>query len=243
MSKERSLALLAAGEMPERYLRNAGTVGVEGQIKLLNAKAVIIGAGGLGGGIVELLARMGVGYLRVVDGDTFAPHNLNRQLLSSEENLGTEKSLAAVGRVAKINSDVEVEAVNAMLDAGNAEKLLSGMDIVVDALDNIKCRFILQETAEKLGIPLVHAAIAGFTGQVSTIFPGDPGLKALYKSADGNDKGIEVKLGNPAGTPAIAAALQVQEVVKVLAGFGEPLRNKVLYFDTEYNIFQLINFS
>lgn len=243
MSKEQSLAKLAAGEMPERYRRNAGTVGVSGQAKLLGAKVVIIGAGGLGGTVVELLARMGVGFLRVVDGDVFAPHNLNRQLLSNEKNLGMAKASAAVERVALINSDVEVEAVDMMLDHGNAEQLLTGMDVVVDALDNINVRFLLQETAAKIGIPLVHAAIAGFTGQISTIFPGDPGFKTLYKEPASGNTGIEISLGNPAATPTIAAALQVQEVVKVITGTGEPLRNKILYFDTEYNCFHIINFS
>lgn len=243
MGKEQSLAMLSSGDMPERYIRNSGTVGVGGQEKLLKSKVVVIGSGGLGGTIIELLARMGVGYLRVVDGDTFAPHNLNRQLLSKEENLGVEKASTAVTRVAEINTDVEVEAVNQMLDADNAEQLLTGMDLVVDALDNIKDRFLLQEMAAKIGIPLVHAAIAGFTGQVSTVFPGDPGLKVLFKDSTSSNKGIEVKLGNPAATPAIAASLQVQEVVKVLTGLGEPLRNKVLYFDTEYNHFHIINFS
>jgi len=243
VGKAQSLALLTSGQMPERYLRNAGTIGVSGQAKLLNARVVIIGAGGLGGMIVELLARMGVGFLRVVDGDTFAPHNLNRQLLAKENNLGREKAAEAVKRVGKINSDVEVEAVNEMLGADNAEELLTGMDLVVDALDNIYDRLLLQETAAKIGIPLVHAAIAGFTGQVSTIFPGDPGLKVLFRNPGGDGKGIEVQLGNPAGTPAIAAAFQAQEVVKVLTGMGEPLRDKVLYFDTEYNNFHIINFS
>lgn len=243
MGKEHSLASLSSGQMPERYIRNAGTVGIGGQEKLLKAKVLIIGAGGLGGTVVELLARMGVGYLRVVDGDTFAPHNLNRQLLSSEKNLGKEKSLTAIARVAEINSDVEVEAINQMLNADNAEQLITGMDIVVDALDNINDRLLLQDMAAKMGVPMVHAAIAGFTGHVMTIFPGDPGLKALYKDPTGNNRGIEIKLGNPAATPGIAAALQVQEVVKVITGMGEPLRHKLFYFDTEYNNFLILQLS
>jgi molybdopterin/thiamine biosynthesis adenylyltransferase len=243
VGKEHSLALLSSGQMPERYIRNAGTVGIIGQEKLLKARVLIIGAGGLGGTVVELLARMGVGYLRIVDGDTFAPHNLNRQLLSNEKNLGKEKSLTAIDRVADINSDVEVEAINQMLNADNAEQLLTGMDIVVDALDNINDRLLLQETAAKIGIPMVHAAIAGFTGHIMTIFPGDPGLKQIYKDPANYNKGIEIKLGNPAATPGIAAALEVQEVVKLITGLGEPLRNRLFYFDTEYNSFQIIQFS
>jgi len=240
VTRKYSVELLEHGEVPERYLRNIGTIGIKGQLALLQAKVAIVGAGGLGGNSIELLARQGIGYLRIIDGDCFAAHNLNRQLLATEGNIGVNKSLAAVRRVAEINSDVYAEGVAQMLNEENAEKLLCGMDIVVDALDTISSRLLVSRVTRRLGIPLVHGAIAGFTGQVTTLLPGDIGLEKIYKVKARADKGIEMTLGNPATTPALAATIQVQEVVKLLTGIGELLQKKLFYFDTEFNIFEIL---
>ncbi|MHC1746492.1 MAG: ThiF family adenylyltransferase [Negativicutes bacterium] len=228
--------------MPERYQRNLGTVGIAGQIRLLKSKVAVVGAGGLGGTVIELLARLGVGQLRIIDGDTFAVHNLNRQLMSTEHNIGVNKAYAAASRVEVINCDVQTEAIPYMLDEENAEELLKGVDVVVDALDNVSTRLLVNRVTKQYGIPLIYAAIAGFTGQVMTIMPGDNGLERIYRQTNANasNQGVETMLGNPAGTPALAASLQVQEVVKVITGIGEPLRNKLLYFDTEMNIFEIL---
>ena len=227
----------------ERYERNLGTIGAEGQAKLAGASVAVIGAGGLGGHVVELLARMGIGTLRVIDGDTFAAHNLNRQLLATEHNLGQNKAVAAAVRVAMVNSAVTVDVVPDMLTEDNARRLLNGMDVIVDCLDNFSARMIAGGAARELSVPLVHAAIAGFTGQVTTIYPGDRSLEIIYKSSSESDRGIETVLGNPAATPALAAALQVQEVVKLITGLGVPLRKRLLYFDTEYNLFDVFDLA
>ena len=240
MTWQGSVELLEKGEVPARYLRNMGTIGIQGQLRLLKAKVAIIGAGGLGGHIIELLSRQGVGQLRIIDGDCFADHNLNRQLLATEGNLGENKALVAARRVGEINSDVYAEAIGQMIAADNAERLLSGMDIVVDALDTISSRLLVSRMTSKLGISLVHGAIAGFTGHVTTILPGDKGLEQIYKSNQDGDKGIEVALGNPATTPAFAAAIQAQEVIKFLTGTGELLHKQLFYFDTELNIFEIL---
>jgi len=241
MGRQEVLKILKAGQIPERYQRNIGTIGIDGQLRLLNAKVAIVGAGGLGGTIIELLTRQGVGYLRIIDGDSFAAHNLNRQLLATERNLGVNKAQAAVSRIAEVNSDVCAEAVPRMLDEDNAAGLLAGMDVVVDALDNISSRLLLSKTTQELGIPLVYGAIAGYTGQVTTLLPGDQGLEKLYKVTAGSNKGIEVVLGNPAATPALAAAIQAQEVIKIVTGIGEVLHQRLLYFDTELNIFEILH--
>lgn len=241
MSISETLRLLETGQCPEKYQRNIGTIGIAGQLRLLKGKVAVVGAGGLGGNVIELLTRQGVGFLRVIDGDRFCAHNLNRQILATERNLGNNKAEAAVSRVADINSDVRAEAVPQMLDEANAPELLVGMDVAVDALDNIGSRLLLGRVAQQLGIPLVHAAIAGFTGQVTTLLPGRPGLEKLYKTAAGSDKGVETQLGNPAPTPALAAALQAQEVVKLLTGIGEVLDRRLLYFDTELSIFEIFS--
>ena len=241
MAREETLAELTAGRMPQRYLRNAGTIGIAGQLRLLRAKVAIIGAGGLGGHVVELLARQGVGCLVVIDGDCFTRHNLNRQILATEENLGQNKAVVAAARVAAINPDVEVIAVPEMMTETNPSRWLSGSDVIVDALDSMQTRRILFRTAQELAIPLVHAAIAGYTGQVTTIIPGDTRLAELFSPQTGSDAGIETRLGNPAATPALAAALQVQEAVKLITGIGQTLSGRLLYFDLEYNLFELID--
>lgn len=240
MGRHKAILALQNGQVPERYQRNIGTIGIDGQLRLLKAKVAVIGAGGLGGTVIELLARQGVGQIRIVDGDTFAEHNLNRQLLATEHNLGLNKAVAAAARVAVINSDVTVQAVKQMLDAENAVEVLSDMDVIVDALDSISVRLLLSKTAQQLGIPLVHGAIAGFTGQVTSILAGDAGLEKIYKLTTGSSRGIETILGNPAATPALTAAVQVQEVVKILTGIGEILHKRLFYFDTELNIYEIL---
>lgn len=243
MGKYNALRMLEVGQIPERYRRNIGTIGIDGQRRLLKAKVAIVGAGGLGGNVIEHLTRQGVGYLRIIDGDIFAAHNLNRQLLATERNLGLNKALAAAERIADVNSDVYADAVPYMLDEENVLQLLTGMDVVVDALDNISCRLLVSKATRQLGIPLVHGAIAGLTGQVTTLLPGTSGLEKIYKVTAGSDKGIEALLGNPAATPAFAAAIQAQEVVKILTGVGEVLSERLFYFDMELNLFEFIKFT
>lgn len=226
-------------EVKERYERNQGTIGIQGQEKLAAAKVAVVGAGGLGGLVIELLARMGIGYMRIIDGDVFAGHNLNRQILATESNLNRKKVEEAVSRISAINSEIKAEGFPVMVDADNASALLAGVHTIVDCLDNFTARLHVGQAARKLNIPLIHGAIAGFTGQITTIFPGDKSLDHIYKSSPQSDRGIEVILGNPATTPALAASLQAQEVIKVITGIGEPLRHKLLYFDLEYNIFDI----
>lgn len=232
--KEVEKCALLADIVPERYERNLGsTKGVEGQLLLLSSRVAVIGLGGLGGLAAELLARMGVGTIILVDGDFFSESNLNRQLLSTEDNLQQKKADVAQRRIAAINAAVETVVFKEMVSGHNIEKILQGCHVALDCLDNIKTRFLLQETCQRLGIPMIHGAIAQFYGQVSTIFPGDPGLKAIYSSFnDKQNKGIETQLGNPAATPALIAAWQVQETIKVLLKIGEPLRNRLLFIDT-----------
>jgi molybdopterin/thiamine biosynthesis adenylyltransferase len=227
------LTALEAHILPRRYLRSLGTVGWEGQSKLLRSTVAVVGLGGLGGNVVEGLARMGVGRLIVVDGDVFFDHNLNRQILSAEADLDVLKTEAAKNRVAQINAAVEVIACPEEASRENLPRLLDGAEVVVDALDRLPSRLTLQEAAQEMGIPMVHGAIAGYLGQVMTIFPGDQGLRALYGEGSVPQQGIEVQLGCPAATPMMVAAWQVQEVVKILLGRGQLLRHKMLFMDAE----------
>jgi len=231
--KEVELAALEARVLPRRYLRNLGTVGWDGQANLLRSTVAVVGLGGLGSNVLEALARMGVGRLILIDGDAFVDHNLNRQTLATEANLNVSKSEAAKARVATINSAVEVvtHAVEATPD--NLPRLLESSNVVVDALDRLPTRLMLQETAQKLGIPLVHGAIGGMIGQVMTIFPGDEGLYALYGREEVPERGIEVERGCPTATPMMVGAWQAQEVMKILVGIGKPLCHRMLLMDAE----------
>lgn len=230
--KEVEIAALTNGIVPWRYLRNIGTIGLEGQIKLLESVVGVVGAGGLGGTIIELLARHGVGHIIIIDNDSFFEQNLNRQIISTEKNLGKYKAVAAAKRVAQVNSATTVTTFIEKLDEGNAQRLLKGTHVVADALDNLTSRFAVEKACRALGIPLVHGTIAGFCGQLTTIFPDDVGLSCIYGSPNRfPDHGVEVKLGNPSATPAIIAAWQVQEIVKIITGIGKPLRNSLLVLD------------
>jgi molybdopterin/thiamine biosynthesis adenylyltransferase len=236
------LTALEMGVVPARYLPNLGTIGVPGQIKLLRASVAIVGLGGLGGYVTEALARMGIGRLALIDGDVFEQTNLNRQLLCTQGNLGREKALAAGKRVAEINAAVETVAYAEVLTRENLPQLLQGTDLVVDALDRLPTRLMLQEGAQALGIPMVHGSIAGFLGQVTTIFPDDSGLRDLYGDEDQlPEQGLEAVLGAPAATPMMVAAWQAQEVVKVLTGQGEPLRHRLLVIDMESATSQILH--
>jgi len=240
LSREVELTALEARVLPRRYLRSLGTVGWEGQIKLLRSTVAVVGLGGLGGNVVEGLARMGVGRLILVDFDVFVDHNLNRQVLCSEGDVGLLKAEVARARVAQVNAAVEVIAHPDEATRENLPRLLEGAEVVVDALDRLPSRLMLQEVAQKIGIPMVHGAIGGYVGQVMTIFPGDEGLRALYGGGSVPQQGIEVQLGCPAATPMMVAAWQVQEVLKILLGRGQLLRYKMLFLDAEAGTFEFL---
>lgn len=228
------LAALEAHILPERYRRNLGTVGWEGQARLLRSTVAIVGAGGLGGWIIEALARMGVGRLVIIDGDTFQENNLNRQLGCTERTLGRFKAECLAERVAEVNSAVCATPHVLWLEERNAADLLAGADVIVDALDTLPARMMLSRAAAALGAPLVHGAIGGYTGQVTTLMPNGPGLEALYGAGPLPERGVETQLGNPAATPMMIAAWEVQETIKLLVGQGQVLHGRVLLMDAEF---------
>lgn len=218
--------------MEKRYERNIGMLSKGEMEQLLTKRVCVVGCGGLGGFIVEMIARLGVKSITAIDGDVFDETNLNRQLLSDEDSIGFEKALKAKARINKINSSVEVNAFVGRIDEKNGLEILAGHDVILDAVDNIHTRKILQTLAEKLNTPLVHGAIAGWYGQVATIYPGDRILDLIYPSECENKRGIETKLGNPSFTPGLVASIQVSEAVKVMLGRGNVLRKELLYIDT-----------
>lgn len=213
-----------------RYIRNFNTLSKEEHNQLRQSKVCVVGCGGLGGHIIEMLGRIGVGTITAVDGDLFEESNLNRQILSDENNLGLSKAKTAKERMAVVNSEINIIPIVEFVDESNAERILSGHDVIIDALDNIPSRLLLQDTCGKLKLPLVYGAIAGWYGQVSTIFPGDASLNKIYR--EDIIKGVEKELGNPSFTPALISSIQVSEVVKILIKRGDLLRNKLLFINT-----------
>ena len=227
---------LTVGVCPYRYLRNREAISPQEQLGLAKSRVAVIGAGGLGGQVILLLARMGIGTLVVVDHDVFDETNLNRQTLSSMEALGKPKSEAAAATVGSINPGVKVIPFQVKLAASNAPEILAGANVAVDALDNVKDRFILEQETKKLGIPLVHGALAGFEGQIMTIFPGDPGLKHLYRDEGaGGDKSkrLESILGVPTITPPFIATIEAMEVIKIILKRDNIFRNTMVHVDLE----------
>jgi molybdopterin/thiamine biosynthesis adenylyltransferase len=220
-------AALRMGLLPLRYLRNRQTISTTGQLKLFRSRVVIVGAGGLGGYLVEELARLGVGTLVVVDPDGFEEHNLNRQILASPELLGFPKVDAAVERAGRINPAVRVIPVQDAFSPGNGMEILSGADAAIDALDTLTVRRELMHACRDMGIPVVHGAIAGWYGQLATQMPGEDIYRLIYPSAN-EPKGMETMLGNPSFTPAVVASLQVAEVCKILLGQGRCVNRRML---------------
>jgi molybdopterin/thiamine biosynthesis adenylyltransferase len=227
---------LSQGIYPYRYLRNREGISLKEQLQLAKTRVAVIGAGGLGGHAILLLARLGIGRLVVVDHDVFDETNLNRQALCSQQALGKSKAEEAARVVGTINPGVEVFAHRARLDLSTGAEMLAGSDVIVDALDNVPDRFLIEKVAGKLNVPLVHGALAGFEGQLMTILPEDPGLKYLYghEGANGDtSKSPEAILGVPALMPSFMATLQVMEVLKIVFKRGRIFRNVMVYMDLE----------
>ena len=211
--------------MEARYIRNLGAI-TEADCNLLRQKTVlVVGCGGLGGYLMEYLARIGVGTIRCVDGDVFDETNLNRQILSSADNLGKSKVQSAAERLHAVNPDVSVQPIRAFLDSSNAGMFVDGCDIVLDALDNIPSRKILADACAQAKIPYVFGAISGWVAQAGISMPGDRMIHTLYP------EGVEAKDKSVLSfTPAMCAALQTSLCVRFLLGY--PVETgKLHYFD------------
>ncbi|MFH1990918.1 MAG: HesA/MoeB/ThiF family protein [Pseudomonadota bacterium] len=228
--------------VPERYARNMKTFSIEDQAILLRSKVCVVGLGGLGGTVVEILARCGIGTLALIDGDSFEDSNLNRQFLSTHHLLAAPKVEAAAQRVRHINSSIVVQNYPEYLNRKNAKRLLKNSDVVVDCLDNVQTRFILEETSKKAKIPLVSAAVAGISGHITTIFPQDRGLTLIYGEPNRlPPKGAETALGCLSPAVTLLASLESAEVVKILLNRGATLRNRLLIVDLNDNTLAVLD--
>ncbi len=226
--------------MEPRYERNVPTLS-EAECALLRTKQVlIVGCGGLGGHLIDQLARIGIGSLRVVDGDVFEPSNLNRQLLSEVPLLGFGKAAAAAERVRRVNPDTKIEAVEAFLTEANAPQLISGCDVVLDALDNIPSRRILAAACAEARVPYIYGAVQGWVAQAAISLPGDGLVETLYPQ--------DVRLTNKSVlsfTPALCASLQNALCVKLLT--GRPVETGTVFYvdllNQEFEAIRMVNSS
>jgi molybdopterin/thiamine biosynthesis adenylyltransferase/rhodanese-related sulfurtransferase len=223
-------------EQRNRYSRHTllPEVGVEGQVKLLNAKVLLLGAGGLGAPTALYLAAAGIGTIGIVDDDVVDASNLQRQVIHNTERVGMPKSQSARIAIEALNPDVEVIEHNTRLDASNILEILDGYDIVVDGADNFPTRYLLNDASVRLGKPVVSASILGFDGQISTFVPHEgPCYRCLYPVPPPPELapscGANGVLGVMAG---LMGLLQANEVIKLAAGIGEPLVGRLLLYES-----------
>ncbi|WP_297062211.1 ThiF family adenylyltransferase [Thermococcus sp.] len=222
----------------ERYDRQIMVFGVKGQEKLKRARVAVVGVGGLGSPVAYYLAAAGIGTLLLIDEQEPELSNLNRQILHWEEDINKNpKPLSAKWKLERFNSDIKIETFVGKLTHDNIEEVLEGVDVIVDCLDNFETRFLLDEYSQKTGIPLVHGAVEGTFGQVTTILPGKTkSLREIFLSVR-EKKGKFPIIGATAG---VVGSIQAMEVIKLLTGFGEPLLNKLLLVDLAYNTFDVV---
>jgi len=227
--------ILSMDLLPERYKKNQQTISGKQQMLLFKSCVVVVGCGGLGGYIIEELARIGIGKIICIDPDVFEEHNLNRHLYATLTSLGVAKVAAVAQRVGEINPAVTIIPLQKAFSQENGKDLLNHAHVVIDALDSIPIRLVLADVCELMNIPLIHGSIAGWYGQVTTQFPGDRTLQKIYSGCI-LEKGVEEQLGNPSFSPALVASIEVAEALKVLLGEGKTLRGRLLsinLFDME----------
>lgn len=213
--------------MTQRYQRNQDIISKDQQAILAKKKVAVVGCGGLGGFVIEELARLGVGHLVLIDGDKFEETNLNRQLFSSEDNLGEHKAIATKIQLESINSMIKITANPCFFNKINGQTLLAGCDLVMDCMDSVVGRFDLAEICDIMKLTHVHGAIAGWRGQVGLIEANKHLMSKIYSTTQTPSKNF----GSPIFTVAATASIQVAEAIKYLLGNEQGLRNKLLYAD------------
>ena len=216
-------------EEKQRYDRQIMIPGISeaGQEKLKKGRVVIAGTGGLGSPISFYLTAAGVGTLRIIDNDRVELSNLNRQILHWDKDIGREKAISACEKLTQLNKNVTIETIDTTIDEANVFKLVTGFDVIVDAMDNMPTRYLLNKAAIKHRIPFVHGAVSGLEGRAMTVIPGKSAcIRCLYHATPTKKK-FPV-LGT---TPAIIGAIQATEVIKYLTGIGTLLTNRLLIYD------------
>ncbi len=213
----------------ERYNRQIimRGFGEGGQEKLKQAKVIIAGSGGLGCPASIYLAAAGVGTIRIVDPDRVELSNLNRQILHWDKDIGRNKVDSAAEKLIQVNQEVKIEAIEEIINEANVSQLVTGFDLIVDALDNLPTRYLLNKAAIEKHIPFIHGAVYGFEGRAMTVIPGKTAcLRCVYRGLIPEEKFPVIGV-----TPAVIGCIQATEVIKYIVGIGKLLANKLLVYD------------
>ncbi|HEY7892929.1 MAG TPA: molybdopterin-synthase adenylyltransferase MoeB [Solirubrobacteraceae bacterium] len=222
-------------EQRERYSRHLliSEIGADGQQKLLDAKVLLLGAGGLGSPTGLYLAAAGVGTLGIVDDDVVDLSNLQRQVIHNTQRLGAPKVDSAEESIKALNPDVEVVKYPVRLDASNIMEIIEGYDVIVDGVDNFPTRYLLNDATVRLGIPVVSASILGFDGQLSVFKPYEgPCYRCLFREPPPAELAPSCGANGVLGVlPGTMGLLQATEVVKLILGIGEPAIGRLLLYD------------
>ena len=222
-------------EQRNRYSRHLllPEVGIHGQEKLLEARVLLIGAGGLGAPTALYLAVAGIGTIGLVDDDVVDASNLQRQVIHNTERIGEPKTASARQTIEALNPDVEVIEHNLRLDAGNIIETIADYDVIVDGADNFPTRYLLNDASVRLGKPVVSASILSFDGQISTFVPGDgPCYRCLYPTPPPPELAPSCSANGVLGVMAgLMGMLQANEVIKLVLGVGEPLIGRLLLYE------------
>lgn len=220
--------------MEPRYLRNLPLLGESGQEKLKAAKVLVVGAGGLGCPVLQYLTAAGIGTIGICDGDVVQPSNLNRQVLYGDAALGQKKAVWAKERLQQLNPHLNVQVYAQLLTAENADSLCQSYDIMVDCLDNLAARLLLNDICVKQRKPLVHGAVSQYFGQQMTILPGTPCLRCIFP----DDSVAETQKESPengiiGAVAGVIGSIQALEVIKLIV--GKPCNVGVMtYYDLLY---------
>ena len=207
-------------------------IGAKGQRRLLEAKVAVVGAGGLGTVSSLYLALAGVGYLRLIDQDTVEVQNLHRQILYTTDDLQYPKVEVAAKRLRKLNPLLKTEAISENLHAANVEKLLAGVDCVVDGLDNMLTRYLVNRACVKMKVPYVFGAAIGLEGNLSVFSPPEtPCLECVMPNVSDSELQTCNTRGVLGATPGIIGAMQAMETIKLISGAGSPLKGKLMVCD------------
>lgn len=214
-------------------------IGETGQQKLAEARVLIVGVGGLGSPVALYLAGAGIGTIGLLDNDVVSEHNLQRQILYSEKEVGQSKVDCAAARLKLLNSTVTYQTHFCRLLPENAEKILAMYDVVVDGCDNFATRYLIDDTCRKLGIPYVYGAIGEFEGQVSVFNYGIK--KHFYRDLYPDEKGMLAMPAPPKGvlgaTPGVVGSVEASEVFKIVAGYGEVMAGKLWTMNLKSGLF------
>jgi sulfur-carrier protein adenylyltransferase/sulfurtransferase len=225
-----------SAEQRMRYSRHTllPEIGVEGQLKLLNANVLLVGAGGLGSPAALYLAAAGIGTLGIVDDDVVDESNLQRQVIHTTDRVGVPKTESARITISELNPDVEVVEHRTRLDADNILEIIEDYDVIVDGADNFPTRYLLNDASVRLRKPVVSASILAFDGQISTFVPYEgPCYRCLYPTPPPAELAPSCGAAGVLGVMAgVMGLLQANEVIKLVAGIGEPLIGRLLLYDS-----------